>query len=88
MGTDPYKSISESEKDPLPAAEQELQSFKLFPLKGIPAFTGGGVGYVSYDCVRHFEPKVKIPSKNPLVYGSPRHMISQILRLRFRLNET
>lgn len=35
-----------------------MATYKLYPVEGIPAFTGGAVGYISYDCVRHFEPKV------------------------------
>lgn len=66
IGTEPYTIITESERDPLPAVETELARYRLCPVEGIPSFTGGGVGYVSYDCVRHFEPTVKIPATNNL----------------------
>jgi len=32
----------------------------------VPTFTGGAIGYVSYDCIQHFEPKTKCELKDPL----------------------
>lgn len=66
IGTEPQKIITESYRDPMLAVEEEMDMYKLYPVEGIPAFTGGAVGYISYDCVRHFEPKVQIPAKNTL----------------------
>jgi anthranilate synthase component 1 len=34
-----------------------LAAHRYIPLPEIPTFTGGAIGYVSYDCVHHFEPK-------------------------------
>ena len=36
-----------------------MGTYTLYPVDGIPSFTGGAVGYIAYDCVRHFEPKVR-----------------------------
>lgn len=51
----------EFEGDPLAVLERELAGFRLLSVPGqsLPAFTGGAVGYVSYDCVRHFEPRTE-----------------------------
>ena len=32
----------------------------------MPAFTGGAIGYVAYDAVRHFEPRVDPPEVDAL----------------------
>ncbi len=39
-----------------------LAGFKFVPVKGLPRFCGGLVGYMGYDMVRFFE---NIPDKNP-----------------------
>jgi anthranilate synthase component I len=45
--------------DPLPVLQSMLDKTRLIVPPGIklPEFTGGAVGYVSYDCVRFFEPR-------------------------------
>jgi anthranilate synthase component 1 len=63
IGTQPYRIIrtgpgQEWEGDPLIPVEQELNRFRPVSVPGLPAFTGGAIGYVSYDAVRHFEPRV------------------------------
>ena len=30
----------------------------MIPVEGLPRFHGGGVGYLAYDCIRYFEPRV------------------------------
>jgi len=35
-------------------------------VNGLDIFTGGALGYVSYDCVHHFEPKTRRPLSDPL----------------------
>jgi anthranilate synthase component 1 len=44
-------------KDPLMDVEKQLQGLRSFIIKGQPPFTGGAVGYVTYDCVKYFEPR-------------------------------
>ncbi|MDA1215494.1 MAG: anthranilate synthase component I [Chloroflexi bacterium] len=64
MGTEPYRVIKtgpgqpESAIDPLILVEQELSRFKPVAVAGLPRFLGGAVGYLSYDCVSYFEPRV------------------------------
>jgi len=48
--------------------ENELANFYLEPTIGLPRFTGGLVGYLGYEVVRHFEPKLEptiVPSSLP-----------------------
>ncbi len=71
IGTQPYRVVKTGEGfdvagDPLIPVEMELAQFKFIPLEGVPAFTGGAIGYVAYDAVRHFEPKVARPQADPL----------------------
>jgi hypothetical protein len=52
--------------DPLPAIEKELSQFTIYPVSDLPSFTGGGVGYIGYDCISAFEKKIPTCSKNTL----------------------
>lgn len=47
-------------EDPLRVLESALSESRPLTVPGVilPAFTGGAVGYVGYDCVRYFEPRV------------------------------
>jgi anthranilate synthase component 1 len=56
------------ETDPLPLLERELSQFRVasIPSLHLPPLTGGAIGYVGYDCVRYFEPKVARPLKDVL----------------------
>jgi anthranilate synthase component 1 len=64
IGTQPYRVLrtgpgEEHDGDPLAPVEQELARWRPVALAGVPAFTGGAIGYVAYDAVRHFEPRVE-----------------------------
>ncbi len=37
--------------------QKELSLYHYVKIPEIPTFTGGSIGYVSYDCIQHFEPK-------------------------------
>ena len=54
--------------DPLAYVEQLHSEFKVAELEGIPKFSGGLVGYFSYDTVRYVEPKLAAttPDDDPL----------------------
>ncbi|KAK3503319.1 anthranilate synthase component I [Neurospora crassa] len=45
--------------DPMKALEQELSQDKVLsiPSLRLPKLTGGAVGYISYDCIKYFEPR-------------------------------
>ncbi|RKP06947.1 ADC synthase [Thamnocephalis sphaerospora] len=71
VGADPYKTIrtGTAEKlsgDPLRYIEQELADIRYVPVPGLPAFTGGAVGFISFDCIQHFEPHTKRELRDPL----------------------
>jgi anthranilate synthase component 1 len=54
--------------DPLVLLESELVRRRAVPIPGLPRFTGGAVGYFSYDIVRHIE---KLGPAKPDEVGVP-----------------
>ncbi len=48
-----------AENDPLEEIKKILRKYRLVHVKGLPRFFGGFVGYMGYDMVRFFEPKLK-----------------------------
>ncbi|KAK3316847.1 ADC synthase [Apodospora peruviana] len=58
----------ESVGDPLRALEREISQDRVvsIPSLKLPALTGGAVGYLSYDCIKYFEPKTDRPLKDNL----------------------
>ena len=44
--------------DPLTLVENELEGVKPVQVPGLPRFLGGAVGFVAYEAVHHFEPRV------------------------------
>src|SRR5206468_1808153 len=78
IGTEPYRVLrsgpyadSTQGSDSLREVEQELSRYKIShpkatdPRSALPRFTGGAVGFLAYDVVRHFEPRVPVPSPDP-----------------------
>jgi len=77
IGTQPYRVLKtgpghDYDGDPLVPLEEELSRFKAVAVAGLPAFTGGAIGYVAYDAVRHFEPRMAREQEDPL--GLPEAM--------------
>ncbi|OAX83120.1 anthranilate synthase component I [Emergomyces africanus] len=73
VGADPKKIIKTGpghgpECDPLPALEEEISRFRVATIPGLelPPMAGGAIGYVSYDCVKYFEPRTARPMKDVL----------------------
>ncbi len=72
IGTDPYKILktgrgtAEGAVDPLIPIKAEMDKYKLIPTPDLPRFHGGGVGYLAYDVVRYFEPRLKEPPQDTL----------------------
>ena len=48
------------DQDPMDALRQVLANQACQPLPGLPRFSGGLVGYMSYEMMRFFEPSVKL----------------------------
>jgi anthranilate synthase component 1 len=46
--------------DPLDCLREELSRFRSAAVPGLPRFSGGLVGYLSYEMIRFFEPSVRI----------------------------
>ena len=72
IGCDPYKVIEtgkgtiNGEVDPLNLIETELGKYKAYPSEDLPRFLGGAVGYLSYDTIRYFEPRINLPDYDPI----------------------
>ncbi|MBW0521930.1 hypothetical protein O181_061645 [Austropuccinia psidii MF-1] len=71
IGSNPLKVLrtgetSDLQGDPLAHLENELKQYQYVQVPGIPPFTGGAVGFVSYDSVFHFEPTTRRPLRDPI----------------------
>ena len=71
--TDPRKVLAtgpgyDDVGDPLRALETELGQDRVIhiPSLKLPSLTGGAVGYISYDCIKYFEPKTARALKDNL----------------------
>ena len=60
---------TEDAPDPLAALRSFVPRRRVQPTEGMPRFTGGAVGALSYDAVSIFEPTVPLPSADPV--GTP-----------------
>ena len=49
-----------TEKDPIFEIKNLMKGYRFIPVKGLPRFCGGFVGYIGYDMVRFFE---KLPER-------------------------
>lgn len=56
------KKKEKADGDPLEVLRRLLSRFHFVETKGLPRFSGGAVGYLSYDIVRFFEP---VPCRLP-----------------------
>lgn len=52
--------------DPILVLEQELARYDQVALPGLPKLSGGAIGYISYDCIKYFEPKTRRDLKDVL----------------------
>lgn len=55
--------------DPLTHLEQRMAAYDYVAVPELSMFTGGAVGYISFDCIQHFEPKTKRELRDP--FGMP-----------------
>ena len=68
-----------AEDDVLAALEREMAAFKSVPNPALPPFSGGMVGYLSYDAVRQFEPSLGAPPEDPLGIPDTLFMLADTL---------
>ena len=72
IGTEPYRVLTTGPGtdagpiDPLLPVEQELSAYQPVAVEGLPRFLGGAIGYLAYECVRYFEPRVPAPEADPI----------------------
>ena len=63
----PDLPVTESEaSDPLDALRAFVPKRRVLPTEGMPRFTGGAVGALSYDAIASFEPSVPLPERDPV----------------------
>ena len=64
IGTEPYAVLKTGPGqtggavDPLIPIKAEMDKYQLIPISDMPRFHGGGVGYLAYDIIRYFEPRL------------------------------
>ena len=72
IGTEPYTILKtgpdqpEGAVDPLTPIKAEMDKYELVGVPDLPRFHGGAVGYLAYDVIRYFEPRVPEPTKDVL----------------------
>jgi anthranilate synthase component I len=83
----PTRSVA-TPADPLTLIEAELRRFRPVKLPGLPRFTGGAVGFLSYEYVTRIEPTVPAAARDelkvPLIY----FMLSDSLLIFDRAKQT
>ena len=102
IGTEPYRVVKTGrgeelgEIDPLIPVQEEMEQYRLIPVASLPRFHGGGVGYLAYDAIRYFEPRVPPMPADPqglpesvfmfadtlLVFDHLRHDIKVVSHIR------
>ncbi|CCE79437.1 Piso0_001499 [Millerozyma farinosa CBS 7064] len=65
--------------DPITILEENLKKYQQVSLPGLPKLSGGAVGYISYDCIKYFEPKTRRPMKDVLGLPEAVLMFSDII---------
>jgi len=72
IGTEPYRVLRtgpdqpDGASDPLAMVEAELGRFRPVAVPGLPRFIGGAVGYLAFECIHYFEPRVPQASADPV----------------------
>ncbi|MEI6135870.1 MAG: anthranilate synthase component I [Chloroflexota bacterium] len=68
IGTEPYRvhAGQHEQGDPLDVVQAEMARFQTVEVPGLPRFHGGAVGYLGYEAVTHFEPRVPLGKKDVL----------------------
>ena len=77
LGTEPSEVIRtgpgtpDGSTDPLDVLKNRLEHIRYAAVDGLPKFDGGAVGYVAYDAIKYFEPRVPEISGENLGMGVP-----------------
>jgi anthranilate synthase component 1 len=65
--------------DPLAALDGVLSRYTSMPHERLPSFTGGAVGYLSYEAIRRFEPRVGVADGPGLGFPEAQFHIAESL---------
>ncbi len=77
LGTEPHAVIRTGEGtphgnvDPLVVLKERLENYRYPSVDGLPRFDGGAVGFVAYDAIKYFEPRVAEISDESSGMGVP-----------------
>jgi anthranilate synthase component 1 len=74
--------------DPLTLLEAELGRYRPVKLPGLPRFTGGAVGFISYEYITRIEPTVPAAPKDELKVPLTYFMLSDTLLIFDRAKQT
>jgi anthranilate synthase component 1 len=74
--------------DPLTLIEEEVRRFRPVKLPGMPRFTGGAVGFISYEYVTRIEPTVPPAARDELKVPLLYFMMSDTLLIFDRAKQT
>ena len=69
----------EAERDPLDELEKWMAPYRTQTDPTLPLFHGGAVGYLSYDCIRWFEPTISAPPKDELGIPDMFFMVTEVV---------
>jgi anthranilate synthase component 1 len=69
----------ENGRDPLHILEREMKRFQFVPSPALPRFCGGMVGYLGYDLVRFFEPRLPDQTTDDLQLPDSQLMLTDVL---------
>jgi anthranilate synthase component 1 len=75
-------------RDPLTLIEEEMRGFHPVALPGLPRFTGGAVGFISYEYVTRIEPTVPAAARDELGLPLLYFMLSDSLLIFDRAKQT
>ena len=93
IGTEPYTVLNtgtgpHDRIDPLIPIKAEMDKYQFIPMPDLPRFHGGGVGYLAYDIIRYFEPRVPEPPQDTLGLPEARFMFNDTLLVFDHLRHT
>jgi anthranilate synthase component 1 len=74
--------------DPLALLEAELRRYRPVKVPGLPRFTGGAVGFISYEYITRIEPTVPAAPKDDLKVPLTYFMLSDALLIFDRAKQT
>src|SRR5437867_465708 len=75
-------------EDSLRSVELEMAKFKPVTLPGLPRFTGGAVGFLSYEYIHQIEPTVPRPGQDELRTPTLCFMVTDTILIFDRVSQT